>query len=175
MQYNGFLGSHFFLVNYDSPVNGRNISGESLFPKRSHYLLINNDRGSHYLLVKNDRGGGGGHFFRGVIFHGYTGWTKLCAFTFFLTKRRYRNRHNDSSFLMLYKIRIIFNPSCATLTLVFAINKKLFANCCSSLLSIILRKCVPLPIPQNDEVVSHPVKECKNRRHWHISSPSTFL
>ena len=87
MQCNGFLtlfefekcnamdswGVIFFPVNYDSPVNGRNISGESLFPKGSHYLLVNNDRGSHYLLVKNDRGGGGGHFFRGVIFHGYTG------------------------------------------------------------------------------------------------------
>ena len=89
MQCNGFLtlfefensmqwipGESFFLVNYDSPVNGRNISGESLFPKGSHYLLVNNDRGSHYLLVKNDRGGGGGggHFFRGVVFHGYTGF-----------------------------------------------------------------------------------------------------
>ena len=68
-------GVIFFLVNYDSPVNGRNISGESLFPKGSHYLLVNNDRGSHYLLVKNDRGGGGS-FFRGVIFHGYTGGNK---------------------------------------------------------------------------------------------------
>ena len=52
-----------------TPLYGRNISEESLFPKGSHYLLVNNDRGSHYLLVKNDRG----HFFRGVIFHGYTG------------------------------------------------------------------------------------------------------
>ena len=66
MQCNGFLGSHFFLVNYDSPVNERNISGESLFPKGSHYLLVNNDRGSHYLLVKNDRGPffPGSHFSR---------------------------------------------------------------------------------------------------------------
>ena len=53
---NAILGSHFFLVNYDSSVNRRNISGESLFPKGSHYFLVNNDRGSHYLLVKNDRG-----------------------------------------------------------------------------------------------------------------------
>ena len=74
MQCNGFLGSHFFLVNYDSPVNGRNISGESLFPKGIYYLLVNNDRGSHYLLVKNDRG---------VIFSGESFFTatpgRTCA------------------------------------------------------------------------------------------------
>ena len=66
-------GVIFFLVNYDFPVNGRNISGESLFPKGSHYLLVNNDRGSHYLLVKNDRG---------VIFSGESFFTATPGATF---------------------------------------------------------------------------------------------
>ena len=50
---------------------GGTYQGESLFPKGSHYLLVNNDRGESLFTSKKwpeGGGGGGGSFFPGSHF-----------------------------------------------------------------------------------------------------------